>query len=1165
MKQKLNILKIPFGGVNLIEASAGTGKTSTIAFLYLRALLGLNNTKHFQNVSVKNILVVTFTNAAKEELYIRIKKSIEELHLSCINKKSTNSIFKLFLDNINNIDEAIKKLEKAKKNINNACIYTIHGFCQDIIKSNTFFFNKKIIENESSLQLKAVQDFWRYYFYHLPKDIINIIYQYYKTPESLLAKLKSIFFIDSINLKKKFSKKETIIEIHKKNINEINFFKKEWLNNKLNLLENINQLKLNKRIYNKSNIFRWFKKIECWAKFETKNYDIPDCLKYFSKNFINQNVEKRNQDKIFLNNIFFEKINNFLKKNFSLKNIILFNAIKKIKFFFQKEKRKKSLLGFNDLLKKLSKKIKKEKYLKKLMLKKYPITFIDEFQDTDIEQYQIFNTLYDNKNNKKTLFLIGDPKQAIYSFRGADIFSYLYAKSKIKKYYYLNTNWRSSKEICSAINYLFSIPKNPFLLKNISFKPVLSCKKNLNLKFKINNITQIAMEFFFKEEKTSRENHQHWIARQCANQINYWLISAQRGNAIFEKENKTRELTADDIVVLVRNKTEAKIIEKALNRVNIMSQFSSLNKSVFHTLDAHELLWILQNILDPTNIYLLRKSITTHIFSKILLKNQKKEISQKEKFYKVIEEIYKYQKIWKNIGISYTIKKMVMEYQNSSNDYEIYQNNQKNINFLHIAELLEKKSQKFYQKNTLIRWFEEKILDTQIPKNSECIKYFKTSDVIKINTIHKSKGLEYPIVWIPFGINYSSSQTPLYHNEKNFKLFFDIDQDKKSLIKSDKERLAEDIRFLYVSLTRAIYHISMGIGYTINQKKKNKDYSDIHKSALGYIIQNGKKINYENLLKKLILLDSQPNIKVKNQEINFNTSFFNFTKKIYFLSQSPFLFKERNNIFQITSFTKIKKSSIYLPSKLDTNLLKSSIKKNNKKLTIHNFPKGINTGLLIHNILKKINFSEPLKYDLFNIALKKYNLPQKWNDILKNWIKKIIHLKLEPINIKLSLLNKKKYMKEFEFFLPIKNVLYSQKLNKIIKKFDIISASASQVSFNPLQGILKGVIDLIFIVDKKYYILDYKSNYLGENNESYSSKNIKKEIIKNRYDLQYQFYTVAINTYLSKKINEYHYKTHFGGVFYIFLRGIKNKNSIFYTYPNYLLIKKLTRLFSIEH
>lgn len=115
-----------------------------------------------------------------------------------------------------------------------------------------------------------------------------------------------------------------------------------------------------------------------------------------------------------------------------------------------------------------------------------------------------------------------------------------------------------------------------------------------------------------------------------------------------------------------------------------------------------------------------------------------------------------------------------------------------------------------------------------------------------------------------------------------------------------------------------------------------------------------------------------------------------------------------------------------------------------------------------------------------------------------------------------------------------------------------------------MTGVLKGYIDLVFCWQDKFYLLDYKSNWLGENGLAYSQEAIQSSMIDHRYDLQYQLYTLALHRYLRNRLPDYDYQKHFGGVIYLFLRGIDVNNpgyGIYHTIPAYELIHSLDKLF----
>ena len=154
-------------------------------------------------------------------------------------------------------------------------------------------------------------------------------------------------------------------------------------------------------------------------------------------------------------------------------------------------------------------------------------------------------------------------------------------------------------------------------------------------------------------------------------------------------------------------------------------------------------------------------------------------------------------------------------------------------------------------------------------------------------------------------------------------------------------------------------------------------------------------------------------------------------------------------------------------------------------------------------------------------------------------------------------------MNELQFFLPIRNPITAEKVDKICKKFDAISQQCPTLDFQTVQGMLKGYIDMVFEWKGKYYIVDYKSNYLGVTANDYTQMAMNQAMCEHRYDLQYQLYTLALHRYLKTRISDYRYEKHFGGVYYLFIRGMSDNNSqngIFYTKPSVELIENLDLL-----
>lgn len=160
-----------------------------------------------------------------------------------------------------------------------------------------------------------------------------------------------------------------------------------------------------------------------------------------------------------------------------------------------------------------------------------------------------------------------------------------------------------------------------------------------------------------------------------------------------------------------------------------------------------------------------------------------------------------------------------------------------------------------------------------------------------------------------------------------------------------------------------------------------------------------------------------------------------------------------------------------------------------------------------------------------------------WTPVLEHLVSQVLDTPLAPVGVQLRHLGMADKMVEMEFMLPISQ-LNCGALNRLIAEHDPLSARAGQLSFEQVNGMLKGFIDLVFRHEGRYYVLDYKSNHLGHALEDYTQAAMAEAMIDHRYDLQYQLYTLALHRLLQSRIPDYDYETHMGGVFYLFMRGI---------------------------
>ncbi|WP_168895746.1 exodeoxyribonuclease V subunit beta [Enterobacteriaceae endosymbiont of Macroplea mutica] len=1172
LTQEFNPYKMHLQGQYLIEASAGTGKTFTIVIVYLRLILGLYKPKLYSTpLTVQNILVVTFTEMAACDLYKRIVNSIQILLRACINGSSKYQMINILLSEIKDLMQAKKILLQAIKNIHKASIYTIHSFCQRILNLKSYDITHNVItimNNELELYWihQAITQFWHEHIQSLPMQIVKIFFKKFKTPKYLLQSILPFFYhYKHLNIK------SNTYNIHftkqfKHNINYINIMKKSWQLYYKNILHIIHDSDINKYLYNKRSLIKWITEINVWAITNTLDNSYPIKLKKFSqKNLILHSIKCPPK------HILFTKIDIFLNKIVSLKHLILSQVVEYINNFIKIKKIKTRQISFDDLLNILLNRLNSTLGISiaQDIQKKYPVVLLDEFQDTSIEQYNIFQKIYLNNIHNSLLIYIGDPKQSIYAFRNADVFTYLQAKQKIQYCYTLQYNWRSSSTMTNSINNLFMNRSNPFLLKNIYFRPLKYIQEKYNYNLIIHNKIQPGITFWFDMHEDNNMCFKQKIAYICAKNIYETLL---HDNYIIVNKKK-KKINITDIVIIVRNKYEAYIIQKELIKFNILSIYLSEQNNIFQNLEAKELVLLLRAIAEPYNIKYVMCILNHSLFTTSL---QNFDVDKKNNFLlKIMRQFSIYKGIWQQKGILYMLKYFFLKKNIFKKIDIICLYNTKQIkNILYIGEHIQTIFRQTTNINILIQWITKQIIYPNF-KNILCLpKQYDENNHIRIMTIHQSKGLQFNIVWLPFivcnFIDVINSEVIIYHDPITYEKNIDFHKKRESIQYALQESLSENLRLLYVSITRSIFTCNIGLA-NIQFHQHNKYYKYIkYFNALQYLLKNK---NYDtNILYKNIKQFSTNDINL----IILNCNMFTVNKIVtphVLIYQYDFLEHNNNipnkfNILEIMNFTKIKQiqyeNKIYIKP-IETFYFLQEQKKYTKK-TQHNFLVGKNIGIFIHKILEKVITKYNNINDIIKKELLKNNIHISWNKMLINWINNIINKPLGTQQIILKQLAIEEYKQvEFEFYCTIKNNIHYIEFNNIIKKYDMISSNLSTIYFPEFKGFLNGMIDLVCIWNNKYYIIDYKTTWLGYNINYYNYKNIKNDICRNRYDVQYQLYTLALHKYLKNNMYHYNYNKHFGAVIYLYIRGIndnmKNKNGIWLHKPSIELIQKLDLLF----
>ena len=1167
--ESLDPLRLPLIGERLIEASAGTGKTFTIAALYLRLLLGLGGEAAYPRaISVEELLVVTFTEAATEELRGRIRSNIHELRIACLRGESDNPLYSALLAEIADKDDAAKTLLLAERQMDEAAVFTIHGFCQRMLSLNAFesgmLFEQQLIEDESRLRYQACADFWRRHCYPLTRDIAAVIHDVWKGPRDLLKSLDRWLQGEAPQLKSPPAPNETLAERHQQIIARIDSLKQQWREQVGEIEGVLENSGLDRRKFNRGNQGKWMEKVNAWAQEETLSYQLPDALEKFAQSFLLERTKAGGEPPV---HPLFSAVESLLASSLTLTDLVLARAMVEIRDAVAREKRRRGELGFDDMLSRLDEALRGDsgETLASAIRQRFPVAMIDEFQDTDPQQYRIFRRIW-RRQPETALLLIGDPKQAIYAFRGADIFTYMKARGDVAAHYTLDTNWRSSPGMVGSVNRLFSLSDNPFMFHEIPFLPVKAAAKNKGLRFTVDAADVPAMNVWLMPGDTvGSGDYQTFMAQLCATQIRDWLSAGQQGRALLWRGETSRPVQASDITVLVRNRLEAAQVREALQTLGIPSVYLSNRDSVFETLEAQELLWLLQAVLSPERENTLRSALATSMFGLTALDIE--NLNQDEQAWDaLVEEFSEYRQIWRQRGVMPMLRALMTARHIAENLLATRGGERRLTDILHISELLQEAASQLESEHALVRWLAQHIAEPDSNAASQQMRLESDKHLVQIVTIHKSKGLEYPLVWLPFIARFRKQDQAFYHDRETFAAVLDLGQDEASLELAEAERLAEDLRLLYVALTRAVWHCSLGVAPLSSRKSGN---SDFHLSALGRLLQAGEAMDAAGLAARLADFCHGDIALQRPGELDL-TPWQAPAATIPRLSARE-LQRRIADDWRVTSYSGLQQHGFSggqdLLPRLDVDAAGVGEVVEEPQLTPHQFPRGAAPGTFLHSLFEELDFTQPVQEGWMAEKLQLSGFDAQWAPVLTDWLGGVLKTRLPGPDIALNQLAARDKQVEMAFYLPIAQLLTAERLDALIRQYDPLSADTPPLDFRQVRGMLKGFIDLVFRHEGRYYLLDYKSNWLGEDREAYTRPAMEQAMRAHRYDLQYQLYSLALHRYLRHRLADYDYDRHFGGVIYLFLRGMDGQEGgqgIFTTRPVRPLIDGLDQLFAGE-
>lgn len=1217
---KLDPLHFPLHGSRLIEASAGTGKTWTIAALYLRLVLGHGGEAGYARpLAPAEILVMTFTRAATRELSGRIRARLTEaahvlrgeiaprsddLYLAALRDAYTPGPARA---------QAAWRLAAAAEGMDDAAVQTIDAWCQRMLREHAFdsgaLFDEELDADEATLHAQAVHDHWRQQVYPLSPELLERVLAVWPDVDALVADARALETVALAPGAGEGSAADCLARADARHAAAVAGLKAGWAERADTLALWVQgELAERKAAWDSrklSSVTGWLRTVADWARSDgvepltlTKTATERLCREALLA------LRKPGAPPCEIPSDF-SAIPALLAAQQALPTpeiALREHAAARIAERLAHLKQQSGSFGFHDMLVRLDRALSGPRgdALRARILAQHPVALIDEFQDTSPLQYRIFERLYQPQANDPAtaLLLIGDPKQSIYAFRGADIYSYLAARRATRgRHAMLDTNYRSTQVLVEVVNHWFSRAEErpgagAFGFRTdqvvgamgvsaaletdpLPFVPVGAKGRSERLVTRAGALPPMVLAHAL-EPAGAPVQRQRFAAR-CAEQIVGWLNDPQAGFA--EEGEPFRPLRPADIAVLVRSGTEAQAMQRALRRRGLASVYLSDKDSVFKGPEARDLLWWLQAVAEPRDARRLRTALASATLDLPIAELER--LAQDDAALEArSEQLRALQALWQSQGVLPMLRQTLHQFGLPARWLREAGGERRLTNFLHLAELLQTASSTLDGEQALVRWLAGQLQQAGAAADEQIVRLESDADLVQIVTIHKSKGLEYPVVCLPF----ACSVRPVKKQKRNPAVALSDAAGVRTLQlapsdaqwqQAERERLREDLRLFYVALTRARHALWLGFA-AISEGKSAK--TSTHRSAAGSVLAGSEARSPEEWLNELHdLADAQPAICLEAMEEGAAPcTAFVPRGGVRALQESKDYTARFDRHWGIASFSQLVRG---LPSAGPEQALlptqrampaddeapvpddaepaepaksgSAAPAKRPRGSTADLFPEppalwhGFARGTLVGNFLHEQ--LEWLAGEGFVLApdgpvaarLRRRCERSAYGavaDEVLTWLAAVVATPLPPLGVPLAALATR--LPEMEFWLPAQR-LPAQDIDALCRQHLLPGLPRPALPERALHGMLMGFADLVFEHGGRYWVLDYKSNWLGPDAQAYALPALEQALAQHRYDVQAALYLLALHRLLRARLGA-HYapQQHLGGALLYFLRGI---------------------------
>lgn len=1160
-------LSLPLDGVRAIEASAGTGKTFTLATLVVRLVVE-------RSLRLGEILAVTFTEAATQELRKRIRArlllAVELVDMPPGGDASTEAtlthavIATHLAGGAETIDALRRRLRTAADDIDLASIYTIHGFCARALRDHALesgqgFDAPELLASDAEMRQAIAADLWRS---HGAADDAadDLLALWPQGPTALAGDLPPLVRERVLRPGLAEVPSDPTPWLHAAGDALADAFRAHGEDFRAALVDAVDAKVLNAQSYKVDWVNALFASLKTWCALEDRGVPFQhDKLGNLKRATLVDKTNKAGLGRTPESPIcdvlppYLDALTALAEWQDARRVLLLHRLRDDARLRMGRHKQLQRVQTYDDLIDRVADAVDgpHADALVAALRAQYGFALVDEFQDTDPRQWRIFERVFGAASGAPALFVIGDPKQAIYGFRGGDVETYLAAQAQAEPAPPLASNFRSRPGVLRAIAALYaqadSTGHPPFVDARIGFREVLPGGLRHDQDYLRRGAPAPALTLWRappppppRDPKAKPKDYRAGESRElataaCVTEIHRVLSESRAGNATVDG----RPVQPGDIAVLVRSHAEATRIRHALALAGIPAVAAG-KQNLFATPEARDVHALLLALLHGADDGRLRMALST-----VLVGQDATQVAA----FDVDGDALRH---WQEIALTWRerlqrggplalINDLCAE--RAGRLLGLLDGERRLTNYLQLAEQLQQAQLHALGLHGLVDWLARAIASASADDESQLLRLESDARRVQVVTLHKSKGLEYPLVFLPFiGIG-RKPRDPGKHltvgdaggRTLHWKLLPSVSGWNAAKERWLESQRAEDARLLYVGLTRARDALWLATGQFYSHDK----------SPLAHMVGDPRALS--NSLGPAIAIDERsppadlpwlppedegeaPPARVATRTLTSDWWVYSFTQ----LANAEAGGDASSKTTEPATGGRDEPDPGHAAA-----------------LDLESFDprfSGARFGVVLHDVLEHCDFARwldwipglPAPEGQEDVIVERLRAGGYVADDIEDGVALLTELVGQTLTVplpegaRLAAVPGQARRPEIEFQFALAPTRVDALL-ALLHRHGLLTARHGFGARRWLEGLMTGLIDLTYQHDGRWYVLDYKSNRLP----GYGPTQLAEAMAHSEYELQALIYTLALHRWLRFRVGAgYDYERDFGGVRYLFCRGL---------------------------